>query len=178
MRPKIDTLTPRGTPSPAPSPAPGRTPKLTLRQERFCQSFVLCPNASYAARDAGFESKWAHKQGSRLMATTRIRARIREIQVDMARDHGLGRDALIGKLEVVYRRAIEDHHFTAAVRAVEAQARLGGKAAGAIPLIEQEAGTGAADAGPGQGQNQEEAPTELKAGPISVPIPVPGPVKM
>ena len=108
------------------------------RQERFCQSFVLCPNASYAARDAGFESKWARKQGSRLMSTARIRARIREIQTGLARDHGLGRDALIGKLEVVYRRAIEDHHFTAAVRAVEAHARLGGKAVEDITLIEQE----------------------------------------
>ena len=157
MRPKTDALTPRGEPSPTPRPTPGPTSKLTLRQERFCQSFVLCPNASYAARDAGYESKWAHKQGSRLMMTRRIRARIREIQVDMARDHGLGRDALIGKLEVVYRRAVEDHHFTAAVRAVEAQARLGGKAIQDIPLIDQ-----------------EKAPTELKAG----PIPVPGPVKM
>ena len=111
---------------------------LNPRQERFCQSFVLCPNASYAARDAGFESKWARKQGSRLMATTRIRVRIREIQVEMARDHGLGRDALIGKLEVVYRRAVENHHFTAAVRAVEAQARLGGKTVREIPVIENE----------------------------------------
>ena len=133
---------------------------LNPRQERFCQSFVLCPNASYAARDAGFESKWARKQGSRLMATTRIRARIREIQVEMARDHGLGRDALIGKLEVVYRRAGENHHFTAAVRAVEAQARLGGKSIQGIPLIEQ-----------------EKAPAELKTGTISVPIPVSIPVK-
>ncbi len=143
---------------------------LNPRQERFCQSFVLCPNASYAARDAGYESTWARKQGSRLMTTARIRARIREIQTEMARDHGLGRDALIGKLEVIYRRAIEDHHFTAAVRAVEAQARLGGKAAEDIPVIEEEAGTGAADAGPGQGQNQEEAPTEPKTGPFPVPV--------
>ena len=50
---------------------------------------MLCPNASYAARDAGFESKWARKQGSRLMSTARIRARIREIQTGLARDPGL-----------------------------------------------------------------------------------------
>ncbi len=50
-----------------------------------------------------------------------------ESYMRLARDHGLGRDALIGKLEVVYRRAIEDHHFTAAVaRPVGVQIADGG----------------------------------------------------
>ena len=43
-------------------------------------------------------------------------------------------EALIGKLEIVYRRAMEDHHFYAAARAVELQARLAGRtAAGRLP---------------------------------------------
>ena len=33
-------------------------------------------------------------------------------------------DVLLGKLEIVYRRAIEYHHFYAAARAVELQAKL------------------------------------------------------
>ena len=33
---------------------------------------------------------------------------------------------LLGKLENVYNRAIEDHHYVAAARAVEIQARLAG----------------------------------------------------
>ncbi len=118
MRPKTDTSAPRPNP-----PAP----RLTPRQERFCQAFVLYANAANAARDAGYESKWARKQGYRLMTTARIRARIQEIQAEMARGHGRDLDVLIGKLEVVYRRAIGDHHFTAAARAVELQARLGGR---------------------------------------------------
>ncbi len=82
-----------------------------------------------AAREAGYQAKWSRKQGSRLLATERIRARIREIQAQLARDGGADMDTLIGKLEVVYRRAIEDHHFYAAARAVELQAKLTREAA-------------------------------------------------
>ena len=121
------TQSPNQSPTPRPIPNPSPARKLTARQERFCQSFVLFPNSAYAARDAGYSPKWARKQGSRLMTTTRIRARIGEILAAMARDNGRGQDVLIGKLEVVYRRAIEDHHYTAAARAVELQARLGGQ---------------------------------------------------
>ena len=129
---------PRPTPGPTPIPIPGSDRKLTPRQERFCQSFVLYPNAAYAARDAGYSPKWARKQGSRLMTTARIRARIGAIQAAMARDNGRGLDVLIGKLEVVYRRAIQDHHYTAAARAVELQARLGGKTYREVPTTQEE----------------------------------------
>ena len=87
------------------------------------------------------------------MRTARIRARIQEIQVQMARDHGRDLDVLIGKLEVVYRRAIGDHHFTAAARAVELQARLARMASAPrssrpalfpAPVL-QEAGSGVTD---------------------------------
>ena len=56
--------------------------------------------------------------------------------------------ASIGPL---YRRAIGDHHFTAAARAVELQARLGGKIVRDMPQIIEEAEKGAAlDPGAGQ----------------------------
>ena len=138
----MDLSTPRRAPRPLPGPAQGPNPspdrKLTPRQERFCQAFVLLANAAYAAREAGYFPKWARKQGSRLMTTGRIRARIGAIQAAMARDNGRDLDTLIGKLEVVYRRAIEDHHFTAAARAVELQARLGGKTFQEAPTTREE----------------------------------------
>ena len=66
-----------------------------------------------------------------MLKTDRIRARIREIQSALAADHGRDMDVLLGKLEIVYRRAIEDHHFYAAARAVELQAKL---AASSVPI--------------------------------------------
>ena len=60
-------------------------------------------------------------------ASSRL-ARVSIIQAHLAEGNGRHLDVLIGKLEVVYRRALENHHFAAATRAVELQARLTGKA--------------------------------------------------
>ena len=108
-------------PSPSP-PLPGKP--LNPRQERFCHYFVLYACASVAAKEAGYSRKSSKHQGYRLLRTGRVRARIRDIHAGLARDHGHDTDALIGKLEAVYRRAFEDHHFHTAARAVELQARL------------------------------------------------------
>lgn len=53
-----------------------------------------------------------------------MRDRIRALHAEHARDHSSDADTLIGKLENVYRRAIQDHHFHTAARCVELQARL------------------------------------------------------
>ena len=93
---------------------------LTYRQECFCQAFVQSGNASHAAISAGYRPRSRRQQGWRLMKT----ARIREIQAAMAGDHGRDREVLIGKLENIYRRTVENHQYHAATRAIEAQARL------------------------------------------------------
>ncbi len=103
-------------------PLPGKP--LNPRQERFCHYFVLYACASVAAAEAGYSRKSAKHQGYRMLRTGRVRARIRDIHIGLARDHGRDTDALIGKLEAVYRRALEDNHFHTAARAVELQARL------------------------------------------------------
>ena len=97
---------------------------LTHRQERFCHAFVHWANGAEAAREAGYTVRSARKQASVMLQTVRIRARIHEIQTQLAEDAGTDMAALIGKLEIIYRRAIGDHHFYAAARAVELQAKL------------------------------------------------------
>ena len=119
MRPQDPIRTPTPTPTPTP---------LNARQERFCQAFVVYATASTAAVESGYSREWSRKQGYRLLRTDRIRARIREIQSALTAGHGRDTDVLLGKLEVVYCRAIEDHQFDTAARAVELQARLGGMA--------------------------------------------------
>jgi phage terminase small subunit len=97
---------------------------LTHRQERFCHAFVHWANGAEAAREAGYTVRSARKQASVMLQTVRIRARIHEIQTQLAEDAGADMAALIGKLEIIYRRAIGDHHFYAAARAVELQVKL------------------------------------------------------
>ena len=90
---------------------------LTHRQERFCHAFVHWANGAEAAREAGYTVRSARKQASVMLQTVRIRALIHEIQTQLAEDAGADMAALIGKLEIIYRRAIGDHHFYAAARA-------------------------------------------------------------
>ena len=99
---------------------------LNPRQERFCQAFVTGASAAAAAREAGYTARSCHSQASRLLKKNRIRRRVADIQAAIGRETGLDRDQLIGKLETVYRRAIADHNYHAATRAVELQSRLAG----------------------------------------------------
>lgn len=102
--------------------------RLRPRQERFCRLFVLHPNAALAARNAGYDPQWARNAGYRLLRQPRIVRRIADLHREMAALHCSDVDLLIGKLETVYRRSVDDHAFSAAARAVELQARLAGLA--------------------------------------------------
>ena len=97
---------------------------LTPRQERFCQRFVYCLNAAKAARVAGYAPRTANREGYRLLQDPRVARRIQEIQWTLAEQHGRDTDTLVGKLEMVYRRAMEDGRYHAAARAVALQAEL------------------------------------------------------
>ena len=149
---------------------------LTPRQERFCHEFVNWAQGAVAAREAGYQAKWSRKQGSRLLATERIRARIREIQVQLARDGGADMETLIGKLEVVYRRAIEDHHFYAAARAVELQAKLTREAASRRPAPEQVMAPARAPAPVSDGAAKQPHDKSPGQSPGQPPSQLPGPV--
>lgn len=103
---------------------------LTPRRERFCRAFVEQGGAASAARIAGYAAASVRNQGYRLLKEPCIRARIAAIQSEMAQQAGREADVLIGKLENLYRRAVESAEFATAARIVEAQARLAGVGAG------------------------------------------------
>jgi len=98
--------------------------KLTHRQEKFCRAFVDYGSARTAGLAAGYAPGGATRHGYRLLRQPRIRARIAEVHAEMAEDACRDTAVLLGKLETVYRRALDDHNFHAAARAVDLQARL------------------------------------------------------
>lgn len=100
--------------------------RLKPRQERFCRLYVECANAAQAARAAGYRPQSARNTGYRLLRQPHITARIAAIQAEIADANCRDVGVLLSKLETVYRRAIEDHSFAAAARAIELQARLAG----------------------------------------------------
>jgi propanediol dehydratase small subunit len=97
---------------------------LKPRQERFCRRFAEFGCATTAARAAGYAPRSAKVAGYRLIRHPRLAARIAEIEAETARLHSRGDEVLIGKLENVYRRAVIDHNFHAAARAVGLQAQI------------------------------------------------------
>jgi hypothetical protein len=99
---------------------------LKSRQERFCRKFVELGTATTAAVAAGYAPKYASNAGYRLIRHPRIVHRIAEIEAETGEAHCDTRDVLLGKLETVFRRAIVDHQFATAARAVDLQARLRG----------------------------------------------------
>lgn len=101
-------------------------PALKLRHERFCRSYLECANATVAARNAGYAPMSARNTGYRLLRRPAILERLRELQHEIAQRECRETDIMLSKLEIVYRRAIDDRHFSAAARAVELQAKLAG----------------------------------------------------
>jgi len=144
-------MPPDSSPNPAAAPhPPGNQPQevgrtegptgkqedpLPPRQEAFCHYFVLWGNASVAASEAGYARGSAKNQGYRLSQKPRIRARIAALRRGLARAYGLDAEILVGKLEALYQRAIEDHHFHAAARCVEIQARMAGHVEGRFKVV-------------------------------------------
>ena len=100
--------------------------ELNERQELFCRYYVRRPVGAEAVRAAGYSSKGAAVQACRLLDRIEVRARIRRLRADMARQHCRDEDTILAKLEAVYTQAIEDHHPHAAARALTLQARIAG----------------------------------------------------
>ncbi len=98
--------------------------RLTPRQERFCLRFVESMSAAGAAHAAGYAPRRARLTGYRLLLDPRVTARIEDLQTARARAFCTSIEHLLGKLETVFRMAIEHHHFHAAARAVDLQAKL------------------------------------------------------
>jgi len=97
---------------------------LTPRQERFCQFFAEDPNGTRAARYARYGGMDAANRASRLLRQPRIQARIAEIQAELAREACLSTEVFLGKLEIVFRRALDCRNFAAASRAIDLQSRI------------------------------------------------------
>lgn len=54
--------------------------KLTDKQERFCQEYLIDLNATQAAIRAGYSKKSANEQGARLLVNVSVSERLKELQ--------------------------------------------------------------------------------------------------
>ena len=60
---------------------------MTERQERFCQEFAKCGNATLSAINAGYSKDSARQQGDRLLSNADVKNRIRELQGEIKNEN-------------------------------------------------------------------------------------------
>ena len=57
--------------------------ELNLKQEKFCQAYVMLRNATESAKSAGYSTVSAHTQGHRLVQREDIKERIEELEEEV-----------------------------------------------------------------------------------------------
>ncbi|PYG90149.1 phage terminase small subunit [Ruminiclostridium sufflavum DSM 19573] len=72
--------------------------KLTAKQEMFVQEYLIDLNATQAAIRAGYSTKTANEQGSRLLANVSVRARIDAALAERSRRLGISQDRIVNEL--------------------------------------------------------------------------------
>lgn len=72
--------------------------KLTPKQERFVEEYLIDLNATQAAIRAGYSPKTANEQGSRLLANVSIRACIDQAMAERSKRTGVNADRVLIEL--------------------------------------------------------------------------------
>ncbi len=96
------------------------------RWESFCRLYAFGHSAADAARHAGYAWGTARHAGWRLLQDPRIQRRVRTLQ-QYANDHRpKSREDLVGRLEIIYREAMNRGQYHASIQAIKAIACLEG----------------------------------------------------
>ena len=69
--------------------------KLTEREKRFCEKYVLCLNGSKAAREAGYSEKSCRQISEQNLSKLHIRHYIKEIQKDIETLCGINKSMVV-----------------------------------------------------------------------------------
>lgn len=109
----------------AASPSPS-LPRLTPRQEEFCQAMAAGVGGAEAARRAGYSPNGAKQRGAFLMRQPEIRLRIDAIRAARRQLHQTRLDEAEGQIATIIGMALDSGRPALALRAVELRLRLCG----------------------------------------------------
>ena len=107
------------------SPSPSM-PRLTPRQEEFCQAMAAGVGGAEAARRAGYSPNGAKQRGAFLMRQPEIRLRIDAIRAARRQLHQTRLDEAEGQIATIIGMALDSGRPSLALRAVELRLRLCG----------------------------------------------------
>lgn len=80
--------------------------KLTPKQERFCQEYVVDYNGAQAAIRAGYSERTARNQACVLLTKPNILARVRELQAEQVQRLSISQDYVVLQLMETYARCM------------------------------------------------------------------------
>lgn len=75
--------------------------KLTDKQQRFVDEYLIDLNATQAAIRAGYSAKTADQQGSRLLANVKVKQAVAEKQANRSKRTGVNQDRVVLELAKV-----------------------------------------------------------------------------
>jgi phage terminase small subunit len=82
---------------------------LPAKQEAFCQQYIICKfNGTQAAKEAGYSPKTANEKAAQLLAMPAVKARIAELQSEIAERNKLKEDDVIQELRALGFYSIKD----------------------------------------------------------------------
>ena len=90
--------------------------KLTPKQERFCEEYLIDLNATQAAIRAGYAESSAGRNADRMMKNNEIQKKITELRLEQSKRTGITADRVLGKLEEI---AFSNKNSTAQMKALE-----------------------------------------------------------
>jgi phage terminase small subunit len=82
---------------------------LSDRQLKFCQEYVIDLNGSAAAVRSGYSAKTAKEQASELLTRPNIKAKVAELQANMAERTQITADMVLKELWSVASSNVQDH---------------------------------------------------------------------
>ena len=75
--------------------------KLTDKQQRFVDEYLIDLNATQAAIRAGYSAKTADQQGSRMLANVKVKQAVAEKQAQRSKRTGVNQDRVVLELAKV-----------------------------------------------------------------------------
>lgn len=82
-----------------------KTPKLTIKQEKFCNKYIECGNASEAYRyayDCGkMSDKTINENASRLLSNSKVAARVSELRKKLEEKFDIPKERVLQELESI-----------------------------------------------------------------------------
>lgn len=78
-----------------------RVAKLTDKQQRFVDEYLIDLNATQAAIRAGYSTKTADQQGSRMLANVKVKQAVAEKQAQRSKRTGVNQDRVVLELAKV-----------------------------------------------------------------------------